>query len=155
MIKENLSLESGIHPGMESCHVLTSDLRVKVSATGLYTYPDVVIVCDEPQFEDSHSDTLLNPKVIVEVLADSTEEYDRGSKFANYRQLPSMREYVLIAQDRALVEQFVRQPDDSWRLTVFDDPAGRFAFATVPVEIPLSAIYRGVTLSGRENPKDP
>jgi Uma2 family endonuclease len=74
-----------------------NDMRVKVSVTGLYTYPDVTALCSEPRFEDSHLDTLLNPSVIVEVLSDSTEAYDRGEKFAHYRRLESLRDYVLIA----------------------------------------------------------
>ena len=126
------------------CHVLTSDLRVKVTATGLYTYPDIVIVCDKPQFEDAVFDTLLNPRTIVEILSDSTEKYDRGDKFAHYRQVPSLQEYVLVSQDRPHVERHVRQPDGSWLPTVFDNPAEAFAFNSVPVTIPLAAIYEGV-----------
>src|SRR5437870_1310644 len=80
------------------CEVHTSDLRVKVTATGLYTYPDVVALCGEPRFEDEVLDTLLNPDVIVEVLSESTEAYDRGKKAARYRRLESLQEYVLIAQ---------------------------------------------------------
>ena len=71
--------------------VVTSDLRVKIDATGLYTYPDVVIYCDRPQFDDNVHDTLLNPRTIVEVLSDSTEKYDRGTKFTHYRQVASLR----------------------------------------------------------------
>ena len=74
------------------CEVYQSDMRVKVNATGLYTYPDVVATCDEPQFEDDQVDTLLNPKVIVEVLSPSTELWDRGKKFKHYRNIPSLRE---------------------------------------------------------------
>jgi Uma2 family endonuclease len=79
------------------CEVYPADMRVKVSETGLYAYPDVVVVCGEPRFEDEHLDTLLNPTVIVDVLSPSTEAYDRGEKFAQYRKLASLREYVLIA----------------------------------------------------------
>jgi Uma2 family endonuclease len=123
---------------------LTSDLRVKITATGLYTYPDVVIVCDDPQFEDNMADTLLNPRAIVEVLSDSTEKYERGVKFAHYRQLASLQEYVLVAQDRPLVERYVRQADATWVLAVFGDLAQTFAFGAIPVQIALAEIYRGV-----------
>ena len=144
LIKDNLAGEARNRLKGGPCHVVTSDLRVKVSATGLYTYPDVVIVCDEPQFEDQVQDTLLNPRVIVEVLSDSTEKYDRGTKFAHYRQLPSVQEYVLVAQDRPLVERYVRQADDTWVLTAFNELTETFDFGSIAAPIPLAEIYRGV-----------
>ena len=144
LIKDNLAREAGNQLKSGPCRVLTSDLRVKVNATGLYTYPDVVIVCDEPQFEDKVMDTLLNPRVVVEVLSDSTEKYDRGVKFAHYRQLAPIQEYVLVAQDRPLVERYVRQAEDAWVLTAFSAMTQTFAFGTVPVRIALVDIYRGV-----------
>jgi Uma2 family endonuclease len=147
LIKGNLAGEAGNQLESGSCHVLTSDMRVRVNATGFYTYPNIAIVCDEPQFEDAAVDTLLNPRVIVEVLSDSTEKYDRGAKFAHYRQVPSLQEYILVAQDRPLVERYVRQADGSWLLTVFDKPDQVFAFASVPVRVPLTEIYRGVKLA--------
>ncbi len=84
-----------------SCEVYNSDMRVKVSATGLYTYPDLVVVCGKPRFDDDQEDTLLNPTVIIEVLSKSTEAYDRSEKFAQYRALELMADYLLIAQDIA------------------------------------------------------
>lgn len=144
LIKDNLAGELGNRLKGGPCQVATSDLRVKVNATGLYTYPDLVIVCDPPQFEDHVHDTLLNPRVIVEVLSDSTEKYDRGTKFAHYRQLPSVQEYVLVAQDRPLVERYVRQADDTWVLTAFSDLAGSLVFGAIAAPIPLAEIYRGV-----------
>lgn len=145
LIKDNMAGESRQQLKNGPCRVLTSDIRVKVSASGLYTYPDIAIVCDEPQFEDKVKDTLLNPRAIVEVLSDSTEKYDRGIKFGHYRQLPSVKEYVLVAQDRPVVERYVRQADDTWVLTAFSDVAQTFAFETIPAKIPLAEIYRGVT----------
>jgi Uma2 family endonuclease len=144
LIKDNFAGEARNQFKDGPCRVVTSDLRVKVNATGLYTYPDVVIVCDEPQFEDEVMDTLLNPQVIVEVLSDSTEKYDRGTKFAHYRQLPSVREYVLIAQDRPLVERYVRQGDDTWLLTALSELTETFAFGTIAAQIALADIYRVV-----------
>lgn len=96
------------------CQTYPSDMRVRTPATGLYTYPDVTVVCGRPELEDSELDTLLNPQLIVEVLSTSTEAYDRGEKFEQYRSIPSFREYVLISQDKALVDHFVKQPDGSW-----------------------------------------
>jgi Uma2 family endonuclease len=85
-----------------------------VSQTGLYTYPDISVVCVEQQFEDAHFDTLLNPQLIIEVLSDSTESYDRGRKFAHYRNIDSLREYVLVYQNECRVERFSRQDDGNW-----------------------------------------
>ncbi len=144
LIKDNLARLAGNQLEGGPGRVLTSDLRVKVSATGLYTYPDLVIVCDEPHFEDNMFDTLLNPRIVVEVLSDSTEKYDRGTKFAHYRQLPSVQEYVLVSQDRPLVERYVRQDDATWLLTVFSNPAQTFAFGSVDVQVALAEIYRRV-----------
>jgi Uma2 family endonuclease len=102
------------------CEIFTSEMRVRVSAANLYTYPDVVVTCGEPQFTDEQVDTLLNPIFIVEVLSPSTESYDRGTKFADYRTLPSFAEYLLLAQDRVHAEHFVKQPNDGWLLTETD-----------------------------------
>jgi Uma2 family endonuclease len=144
LIKDNLARAAGNQLEDGPCRVVTSDLRVKIDATGLYTYPDITIVCDEPEFEDNVFDTLLNPRVIVEVLSDSTEKYDRGRKFAHYRQLPSVQEYVLVAQNAPLVERYVRQTDESWLLTAFSEMTQTFSFGTIPVKVPLTEIYRGV-----------
>jgi len=144
LIKDNLARKAGNELETGPCRVLTSDMRVKVDATGLYTYPDIAIVCDPPEFEDAAVDTLLNPRAIVEILSDSAEKYDRGAKFGHYRQVPSLQEYVLVAQDRPLVERYVRQADNSWLLSVFDQPSQVFAFATISAQISLEEIYRGV-----------
>ncbi len=144
LIKDNLAIEAGNQLKGGPCRILTSDLRVKVSATGLYTYPDAIVVCDEPKFEDDVFDTLLNPRVVIEVLSDSTEKYDRGAKFAQYREVPSLQEYVMVAQDRPLMERYVRQPDGDWKLTAFSGMEQTFAFASIPVKIPLAEIYRDV-----------
>jgi Uma2 family endonuclease len=128
------------------CRPISSDMKVKVSRTGLYTYPDLILVCGEMAFEDENHDVLLNPQVIFEVLSDSTEKYDRGKKFLHYRRVESLREYVLVAQDQPLLERYLRQPDGSWELTEFSDPNGDFTLATIPARIPLSAVYTGVEL---------
>ncbi len=112
------------------------DMRVRVANTGLYTYPDVSIVCDEPQFEDDHLDTLLNPLLIIEVLSDTTEQYDRGKKFRHYRQLESLAVYLLAAQEEPRVEQFVRQPNRDWLLS---EAVGRDASIVIPaLNFPLA-----------------
>ena len=96
------------------CVAYPSDMRLKVSESGLYTYPDISVVCEPPRFEDDRSDTLLNPTVIVEVLSPSTENYDRGKKFQHYRTLDSLQEYVLAAQDSPRLERYLRQSNDQW-----------------------------------------
>ena len=123
------------------CEVYVGDMRVKVSPTGLYTYPDVTVVCGEPEFEDEEVDTLLNPKVLVEVLSPSTADYDRGGKFTHYRRLPSLHEYVLISQDRPLVEHYVRQGPDEWLLTERSSLEDILVLPSLPCRLPLSEIY--------------
>src|SRR5438876_6356830 len=142
LIKDNLAGEARNQLKGGPCRVVTSDLRVKVDPTGLYTYPDVVIYCERPQFEDKVLDTLLNPRAIVEVLSESTEAYDRGDKFRHYRQISSLQEYVLAAQDRPLVERHVRQPGGSWLMTEFAGLDGVLEFASVPARVPLVEVYR-------------
>ncbi len=93
------------------CKLYPGDMRVHIPATGLYTYPDVTVVCGTPQFDDKEFDTLLNPTVIIEVLSPSTEKYDRGKKFEHYRSIPSLREYVLIAQDEMRVQLYTLRND--------------------------------------------
>jgi Uma2 family endonuclease len=126
------------------CEVLSSDMRVKVVATGLYTYPDVSVACPPVEMEDAHADTLLNPVVVVEVLSDSTEAYDRGTKAAHYRQVPSLREYLLVSQHEARIDQYVRAEGGGWTLR---EAAGRDAVLTltsVGCELPLAEVYAKV-----------
>jgi Uma2 family endonuclease len=101
------------------CEIYTSDMRVRVPAAGLFTYPDVVVACGAPKFDDAELDTLLNPTLIIEVLSPSTESYDRGTKFTYYRTLPSLAEYLLLAQDPVYAEHFVLGKD-GWLLTETD-----------------------------------
>ena len=125
----------------KSCEPFFGDMRVKVSPTGLYTYPDVVVVCGEPQLEDQHLDTLLNPKVIIEVLSDSTEKYDRGDKFAHYRALESLTDYLLVAQNQPRIEHFARQNDGSWRYAVADGLDTEIEIATIGSTLRLAEVY--------------
>lgn len=130
------------------CRVYANDMRLKVSPTGLFTYPDVVVVRGQAQFDDSQRDTLLNPILIVEVLSDSTEAYDRGRKFEHYRKLESLMEYVLIAQHRPHVESYRRQPDQCWVLTESDGLGSRLRLDAIDRELALAEIYDKVELSG-------
>lgn len=129
------------------CRTYSNDMRVKVSETGMYTYPDVVVVCGEPQFDDEHRDTLLNPTAIFEVLSPSTEAYDRGEKFAQYQRLESLREYVLIAQDRHRVEQYVRQQEGQWLYSEVRGLGETVHLPSIGCDIALSEVYDKVTVA--------
>ena len=128
------------------CKVYASDMRVKVSPTGLYTYPDVVAVCEEVQLEDDQLDTLLNPTVLVEVLSKSTEAYDRGDKAGHYRKLSSLAEYVLISQDKHHIEHYARQPDNHWLLSEASDLKETLVLPSVNASLVLSDVYDRIDL---------
>ena len=140
-VKDNLIGELFTRLKGGPCRTLSSDQRVRVNRTRLYTYPDIVIICGEPEYERS---TLLNPRVIIEVLSDSTNLYDRETKFRHYQLLPSVLEYVLVSQNAPVVERFVRQDDESWNLRTFTGLTESFSLTSVPVEIPLADVFRGV-----------
>ena len=153
LITSNVTRELGNQLKGRPCRVYPSDLRVKVSETGLYTYPDVVVVCGEQQFDDKQHDTLLNPTLIVEVLSITTEAYDRGEKSAHFRRLESLREYVLIAQDRVRVERYTRRDESGeWLLTESSDPNGVVALPAIGCELALAEIYDKVDLPSEPLP---
>ncbi len=114
-----MNLVAQIHPQLRSsgCRVYANDMRVRVAATGLYTYPDIVVVCETSQFLDVRRDTLLNPTLIVEVLSPSTEAYDRGRKFEHYQSVNSLKQYLLIASERLHADLYTRQAGGQWLLT--------------------------------------
>ena len=147
LIKDNMATETRNQLRDGPCQALTSDLRVLVDATGLYTYPDIIVVCDEPQFLDGEFDTLLNPRCLIEVLSESSEAYDRGDKFKHYRKIPTLQEYILISQKEPLVERHVRQADGSWLMKEFTSLTQIFEYASIPSIVPLGEIYRGITFS--------
>lgn len=122
------------------CRVCASDLRIKIPATGLYTYPDASVVCGDPVFEDDQLDTLLNPLVLVEVLSESTKDYDRGTKFASYRTIASFRDYVLISSLEVLVEHHTRKDDGSWVLREHRR-GDRFTIESLACELAVDEIY--------------
>ncbi len=123
------------------CFAFASDLRVKISTYGLYTYPDAGVVCGKGQYEDTQRDTVLNPRVIIEVLSDSTEKWDRGRKFAMYRTLESLTDYVLITQSIPLVEHYVRQPNGQWILSDCRGLDAAVTIASIDCTLPLADIY--------------
>jgi Uma2 family endonuclease len=126
------------------CEVYSNDMRVRVPATDFVAYPDVVVACGEPAFHDRQADTLLDPVLIVEVLSPSTSDYDRGGKFAHYRSIPSLRDYLLVAQSAVHVEHFAREADGTWRLSETSDPAAIIEIPTLGCALPVAEIYDGV-----------
>lgn len=144
-----LNIGAGLHRQLRNrpCEVYASDMRVKVSATGLYTYPDVVVVCEEPQFEDARFDTLINPTMLIEVLSESTENYDRGRKFSHYRSVESLKEYVLVAQTERRVEQYVRHSDGKWLYASSGDPSGIIDLTSLGCGLSLADVYHRVRFS--------
>jgi Uma2 family endonuclease len=130
------------------CEVYANDMRVKIASRRdyAYTYPDVVVVCGEPQFEDGHLDTLLNPAVLIEVLSESTERYDRGKKFSFYRTIESLTEYVLVAQDEYRIEQYTKQSDGRWMLSDHRSPDDVVELASVRCTLALREVYEKVSL---------
>ena len=125
------------------CEVISNDMRVKTGPKGAYFYPDVVVFCGEPEVEDNVFDTLLNPILVIEVLSPSTEVYDKGEKFRHYQELTSLREYVLVSQDRVRVEQY-RLLKTQWVQTEFRALEDVLPLVSIGCEFPLQDIYRRV-----------
>jgi Uma2 family endonuclease len=128
----------------KGCRAVGSDQRVYVPATGLYTYPDVTVVCGKPEFHPKDPDTLTNPRVLVEVLSDSTEADDRGAKFAHYQGIPSFVEYVLVPQKEPRVEHFRRLETGQWILTVYQGENARVELPALGCELPVGELYEGL-----------
>ncbi len=126
------------------CDIYANDMRVKVSPTGLYTYPDVVVACDKIRFEDDHEDTLLTPMILIEVLSRSTQGYDLFRKFSHYRQLSSLKEYLLVAQDHRRAEHYVRRSTRQWLLSEAAGAEDVVNLESIDITLPLEEIYRKV-----------
>ncbi len=144
LIAANMTRAIGNQLEGSPCVVYTSDLRVKVQPDGLYTYPDLSVACGGEEFADENNDTLLNPVVIVEILSDSREAYDRGKKFALYRQIPSLREYVLVSQHQPLLEQFIRQENAEWLLRVVSGLESKLSLSSIAITIEMAKIFANV-----------
>ena len=141
-----INISTALHSRLRGsgCETYANEMRVSTPSTNSYFYPDVVVVCEEPRFGDDVFDTLLNPIVIVEVLSPSTEAYDRGEKFAHYRQLTSLQEYVLVVQDQIRVEHYRRQ-ERQWIFTDFEKHDEILPLPSIECELPLREIYERVT----------
>jgi Uma2 family endonuclease len=129
------------------CQVYASDMKLRIQAAEAGKYPDLMALCGEQQFHDGRRDLLLNPSLIVEVLSSSTEAYDRGDKFALYRRLPSLREYLLVAQHRVQLELYTRGDDERWMLTSVDDLAGFVHLSSVGCTLTVAEVYDKVVFA--------
>ncbi len=129
------------------CRPFLSDQRIRISELDLGTYPDLSVVCDQLKSDKVDPEAITNPRVLVEVLSDSTESYDRGKKFDFYRQISSLDEYVLVSQKEPIVERFRRQPNGDWLLTVYKGLEATLDLASIQVELSLNDIYRFVDWS--------
>ena len=146
-ITTNLSGLVWQHLKSKNCENYANDMRVFVPGTGLYTYPDLTVVCGEPQFQDDVFDTLLNPVLLIEVLSDSTESYDRGRKFQHYRSIESLQEYVLVSQNEARIEKYVRHGDGFWLLSEAVGVDAEIEFSSIECRIPLGEVYDKIDFS--------
>ncbi|MBI4749068.1 MAG: Uma2 family endonuclease [Acidobacteria bacterium] len=127
------------------CNVYSNDMRILIPNAGLYTYPDIVITCGTEQFLDDTEDTLLNPLVIIEVLSDSTEAYDRGRKFEQYQKIASLQTYVLVAQNAQRVEQYARQADSKfWTYSESHEAGDVITIGAINCELKLEDVYSKV-----------
>ncbi|MCI0540664.1 MAG: Uma2 family endonuclease [Verrucomicrobiales bacterium] len=147
LIATNLARKLGNRLKTRSCVTYNADLRVKVEATGLLTYPDISVVCGPQRFLDAEEDTLLNPTLLAEVLSDSTEAYDRGRKFAHYRRIPSLRHYVLVSQKEPRIELLTQAGSDEWRWREVTGLDGLLPLPALEIELSLSEVFFQVVFS--------
>jgi Uma2 family endonuclease len=126
------------------CRPFFSDLRLRSPNSNAYTYPDIMVICGPPQFADDRFDTMLNPTLIIEILSSSTESWDRGGKFAHYRKLESLSDYVLVSQEKMLVEHYTRQ-GEQWLLTAWSQPEDSLMLASIGCEVRLRDVYAKVS----------
>lgn len=143
-IVANLVGETRDYLKNKSCEILPSDIRISVPAYQSYMYPDATIICGAPELEDDKFDILKNPSVIFEALSPSTEDHDRGKKFFFYRQIPSLKEYILIDTTKYFVEVSRRQPDNSWLFEEISGEGASLHIAVIDYELPLKELYRNV-----------
>lgn len=156
---EHDQIESNTHLALRlalrepECRVFTANMRIKVPSLPPYRYGDASALCGQPVFEKIGGvDTLTNPTLIIEVLSDSTEAYDRGDKFTHYKSISSLREYLLIAQHRPHITQYVRQEDGSWSYREVNDLSASLRLPSVDCVIELNEVYQGVTFPAAPSP---
>lgn len=142
IISANITISIGSQLKDRPCKTYTSDMRVHIPATGLFTYPDVTVTCEKSvMLDDSYLDTLLNPTLIVEVLSPSTEAFDKGDKFDHYRSIESFREYVLVWQDKRRVSRYTKSDKNSWILTDFIGDEALIELSSIGCALSMADIY--------------
>ena len=145
-ILRNMLVYLTLKIGGRGCEAFTSNIRIKVPTAPPYRYADLSALCGEAQFEEIGGvDALVNPQLIVEVLSPSTEAYDRGDKFTHYKSIPTLSEYLLVAQHRPHVTHLYEQPDATWIYAEANDLAATLELVTLNCDLPLNEIYRGVS----------
>jgi Uma2 family endonuclease len=141
LITGNLIVELGAQLRARPCRVFPIDMKVRLPDSRKFFYPDVMVVCGELQFHDNRKDIILNPDAVIEVLSPSTEAFDRGAKFEAYQTIESLKEYVLVAQDKPRVEQFVRRDGGKWSYTAVEGLESSLALPSIEGSLNLSAVY--------------
>jgi len=150
-IVRNLDTEVDLQLREKGCEAFPSDMRIKVPAYLPYRYPDLTALCGKAEIEKLHGlDLLINPSLIIEVLSDSTEAFDRGDKFSFYKSIENFTEYILVAQHRPHVSQFIKHGDGFWMQVEFNDLNETVELKSVPCKLALTSIYRGVNFSSGE-----
>ena len=140
LVSGNIYRELSLQLKKRPCEAYINDMRVKAVEANSYHYPDIAVVCGTPQFEDAQVDTLLNPTVLIEVLSPSTEAYDRGGKFAHYRKISTLHEYLLVSQDQPSIERYMRQ-GDVWILTEAVGPEASMSLESIDCVLSLREVY--------------
>lgn len=141
LIVTNLIVSIGSQFKQRPCRVFANDMKVRIDLADACTYPDIAALCGERLFHDDRKDVITNPTLIIEVLSDSTEAYDRGDKFALYRRLPSLREYLLVSQQHIAAELYTRQTDDRWLLSEYNQPGEDITLESVDCRVAMAELY--------------
>ncbi len=149
-IVHNLDFVLGLQLRNRPCRIYVSNMKVFVQRTGVYAYPDVSVVCGKREFFDQHNDVLLNPEILIEVLSESTEKYDRGMKFINYQSIPSLKEYVLVSQNERQIEYYVRQEAGAWLYAKETNPQGSIKLASINCMLEVKEVYHQVELQEKQ-----
>ncbi len=151
LINTSLTVNLVNRIGNATCRVFSNDMRVKIEKKSGYAYPDIAVACGDLEFEDDQLDTLTNPIVIIEILSDSTEAYDRGDKFAYYRAIPTLQEYILVSQNKCRVEQFTKKEGRMWSMLYYEEIGQVIKIESIDCEVPLSDIYQWVEFDKKSN----
>jgi len=138
------ALKDALRKQKKSCRVFPSDLRLHIPANTLYTYPDVTLICGEPEFTDDNFDIITNPTLLVEVLSESTQQYDRGEKFKLYRDIISLQTYVLVSSESYLVEVFTKKSKNLWELKIYQDVDETVVLESLDISVPIKEFYVNV-----------